>query len=218
MISPKFLSLALLITPFLGVTNTLSAKAEPPTPGKAPTNAGLLSESGNASNETAEAASGNENVAQLQRRGPSPRSVRRNPYYPNYIGVGLNVGLDGDTALGNTEFAINSRIQLTPDLSFRPGAVIGNNSAILVPLTYDFTTRDVEVRDRGFSFNPYIGGGVFFTTDDESEDDLGGLLTTGVDVPLSRQFTANAGLNVGFIDDETEWGISVGIGYNLPQN
>lgn len=216
MISPKFLSLALLITPLLGVTHTLSAKAEPPTPGAVSTNAGLLSEQNNVSKERTTDTSEEDQVAQ-RRRGPSPRSVRRNPYYPNYIGVGLNIGLDGNTALGNTEFAINSRIQLTPDLSFRPGAIIGSNAAILVPVTYDFTTRDVTVVERGLSFNPYIGGGVFFTTDDESDDDLGGLLTAGVDIPISRQFTANAGLNVGFVDD-TEWGISVGIGYNLPQN
>jgi len=217
MISPKFLSLALLITPFLGLTNTLSAKAEPPTPGTASTNAGLLSEQENGSDQTTKATAEEENVAQLQRREPRPQSVRRDPYYPNYIGVGLNLGIDGNTAIGNTEFAINSRIQLTPDLSFRPGAIIGDNAAILIPVTYDFTTRNVNIRERELSINPYVGGGVFFTTDDESDDDVGGLLTGGVDVPISRQLTANAALNVGF-NDKTNWGILVGVGYNLPQN
>jgi hypothetical protein len=42
----------------------------------------------------------------------------------------------------------------------------------------------------------------------------GFLLTGGVDVPLSPQFTATAGVNVGFIDD-TEVGLLLGVGYNF---
>jgi len=216
MISPKFLSLALLITPLVGVTTPLSANAGPPTPGTGSTNANLLSEKATQSHDTATVSAGEE-VAQVERRRRPP-SVRREAFKPNYIGAGLNVGLDGQTALGETNFAINSRIKLTPDLSFRPGAMIGDNAAILVPVTYDFKATDITVGERGFSLTPYLGGGVFFTTDDESDDDVGGLLTAGVDVPISRQFTANAGLNVGFVDDDTEWGLLVGVGYNLPRN
>jgi len=214
MISPKFLSLALLITPLVGVTTPLSANAGSPTPGTGSTNANLLSEKATQSPDAT--VSPGEAVAQVERRRRPP-SVRREAFKPNYIGVGVNLGIDGNTALGNTEFAVNSRIKLTPELSFRPGAIIGNNAAILVPVTYDFTATDVMIGERSFSLTPYIGGGIFFTTDDESEDDLGGLLTAGVDIPISRQLTANAGLNVGF-ENDTEWGILVGVGYNLPRN
>jgi len=214
MISPKFLSLALLITPLVGVTTPLSANAGSPTPGTGSTNANLLSEKATQSPDAT--VSSGEAVAQVERRRRPP-SVRREAFKPNYIGVGVNLGIDGNTALGNTEFAVNSRIKLTPELSFRPGAIIGNNAAILVPVTYDFTATDVTIGERSFSLTPYIGGGIFFTTDDESEDDLGGLLTAGVDIPISRQLTANAGLNVGF-ENDTEWGILVGVGYNLPRN
>jgi hypothetical protein len=35
-----------------------------------------------------------------------------------------------------------------------------------------------------------------------------------VDVPLSREFTATAGLNVGFLD-QTDVGLVLGVGYNF---
>ncbi|MDR9402442.1 MAG: hypothetical protein RI580_03285, partial [Halothece sp. Uz-M2-17] len=156
-----------------------------------------------------------DDVAQLRRR---QGSVRRQASNPNYIGVGLNVGLDGDTALGDTEFAINSRIKIAPNFSFRPGAVIGDNAVILVPFTYDFTPQNVRVANNSLGLTPYVGGGILFTTDDNSDDDLGGLVTAGLDIPISRQFTANTALNVGFVDDDTEWGLLLGVAYNIPSN
>ncbi|MDR9404402.1 MAG: hypothetical protein RI580_13280, partial [Halothece sp. Uz-M2-17] len=138
MISAKSFSLALLLTPLVWTTSTLSAQAESPAPDSGATEANLLTKQ--TSPSTQEATS--DDVAQVRRR---QRSVRRQASNPNYIGVGLNVGLDGDTALGDTEFAINSRIKLTPNFSFRPGAVIGENAVILVPFTYDFTPQNVRV-------------------------------------------------------------------------
>lgn len=210
---PKSFSLALVLTPLLWTLNSPDANAESPIPGKSFTQASLLLNNPTSSQERANVTLTEETVAQTRRQ----RSVEREPFNPNYFGIGLNIGFDGETALGNTEFAVNSRIKLTPNVSFRPGAVIGGNAAILVPFTYDFTTRNVNVVQRSFSLTPYIGGGVFFTTDDTSEDDLGGLVTAGLDIPISRQFTANAGLNVGFVNEETEWGLLLGVGYNIPR-
>ncbi|MFW6367975.1 MAG: hypothetical protein ACOCZG_02355, partial [Halothece sp.] len=138
-------------------------------------------------------------------------------FSPNYVGIGLNVGFDGDTALGDTNFAVNGRLKLTPDISFRPAAVIGDNASFLVPVTYDFTPSP-DGRMDSLNITPYIGGGAFFTTDDDLDDDVGGLVTAGLEAPISRDFTANAGLNVGFIDDDTEWGLLLGVGYNIPSN
>ncbi|PNW58743.1 UNVERIFIED_CONTAM: hypothetical protein BEN50_06020 [Euhalothece sp. KZN 001] len=202
----KSFSLALALTPFFWTASTMTAKAEPPTPGESTTEASVLSESSNVEEET---------LAQGRRR----RSVSRQPFNPNYLGIGANIGFDGETALGDTEFAVNGRIKLTPNLSFRPAAVIGENAAFLVPVTYDFAPKNISVAQRSLPpLIPYIGGGAFFTTNDDSEDDLGALVTAGLDVPLSRQFTANAGLNVGFINDDTEWGLLLGVGYNIPRN
>ncbi|AFZ44806.1 hypothetical protein PCC7418_2667 [Halothece sp. PCC 7418] len=214
MISAKSFSLALFLTPLVWTGNSLSVQAESPAPapGVGSTQASLLTEDTKISDQEATT---DDQVAQVRRR---PRSVRREPVSPNYIGVGLNLGLDGDTALGNTEFAVNGRIKIAPNISFRPGAVIGENAVILVPVTYDFTAQDVTVTEESFALTPYVGGGVFFTTDDESEDDLGALVTAGLDIPVSRQFTANAGLNIGFVNDDTEFGLLLGIAYNIPSN
>mgnify|MGYP006270024845 FL=1 len=208
MISAKYFSLGLFLIPFAWSASPLSAQANPPVPGTAITEASSLNEN----DKGAEAEE--ENLAQVRRR----ETVSREGFNPNYIGVGLNLGFNGDTALGDVAFAINSRIQLIPNLSFRPGVLIENNAVILVPFTYDFTPQGVSFGGTDLNLIPYVGGGVLFTTDDDSEDDLGALLTAGVDVPVSRQFTANAGLNVGFVNDDAEFGFLLGIGYNIPSN
>ncbi|NBD31799.1 MAG: hypothetical protein GVY17_02195 [Cyanobacteria bacterium] len=215
MISAKSFSLALLLSPLAWSLNAIATEAKPPTPGTGATNASLLAKDSHHSQQAANPTANNETVAQVRRR---QRVIRRQPVSPNYIGVGLNLGIDGSTALGDTEFAINGRIKITPDLSFRPGAIIGENAVILVPVTYDFTPQDLTVAERSLALMPYVGGGIFFTTDDESEDDLGALVTGGVDIPISRQFTANAALNVGFTDDDAEFGVLLGVAYNIPGN
>jgi len=212
MISAKSFSLALLLTPLVWTGYSVSAQADSPQPGKGGTQASLLTAE---PTETTTQQVSKDDVAQVRRR---QRTIQRQPFSPNYIGIGLNLGLDGETALSDTEFAVNGRIKITPNISFRPGAVIGENAVILVPVTYDFTAQDVSVAERSFALTPYVGGGFFFTTDDESEDDLGALITGGLDIPISPQFTANAGLNVGFVDDETEIGILLGVAYNIPSN
>lgn len=213
MISAKSFSLALLLTPLAWTGYSMSAQAEFPAPGVGNTQASLLT--AEPAPTATEQTNPDEQVAQVERR---PRTVRRKPVSPNYIGVGLNLGLDGDTALGNTEFAVNGRIKIAPNFSFRPGAVIGDNAVILVPVTYDFTPQDATVTGESFSITPYVGGGILFTTGDDADDDLGALITGGVDVPISRQFTVNGGLNVGFVDDDTEFGLLLGIAYNIPSN
>jgi hypothetical protein len=132
---------------------------------------------------------------------------------PSYIGVGGNIGLSGDTALGDSGFAIISKIGLTNNLSLRPGANIGDDTVVLLPITLDFPAASVvDSKEFQVSAAPYIGGGAAISTGDDS--DIGFLVTGGVDVPISPQFTANAGVNVGFLD-ETEFGLTVGVGYNF---
>lgn len=132
----------------------------------------------------------------------------------SYIGAAGNIGLGGgDTALGLGNFTVISKIGLTNAVSARPSIVIGDNVAILIPVTYDFTLQptgaDTEVVS---DFAPYIGGGLAIATGDNS--DVGPMLTAGVDVPLGAQFTATAGVNAGFFDD-TSVGLLIGVGYNF---
>lgn len=128
----------------------------------------------------------------------------------SYIGVGGNLGLTGDTALGDTGFAIFSKIGLTRVFSVRPSVVIGDDTDFIIPLTYDFPIQ-AEPFER-INFAPYVGAGVIISTDAGSN--IGFALTGGVDVPLTTQFTATAAVTAGFIDT-TDLGIMLGIGYNF---
>jgi hypothetical protein len=134
---------------------------------------------------------------------------------PSYIGVAGNLGLIGDSALGDSNFAVISKIGLTRFLSLRPSAVIDfdDDATILAPVTLDFVPRQPgeTAEELGFSVAPYIGAGAAFSTD----GDVGPMITAGFDVPISPRFTANAAVNVGFLDD-VDLGIMVGVGYNFP--
>ncbi|BAU63942.1 unknown protein [Stanieria sp. NIES-3757] len=128
----------------------------------------------------------------------------------SYFGIGGNIGIDGDTAIGDSSFAVISKIGLTDNVSFRPSALIGEDATFILPLTVDFFTRDVE--DTQFSLAPYVGGGISLSTGDG--DTVGVVATGGLDIPISSVFTANAAVNFKFIDD-TELGLLLGLGYNF---
>lgn len=130
----------------------------------------------------------------------------------SYIGIGGNLGLGGNPALGDGAFVINSKIGLTRNVSFRPAVLFGDDTDFLLPLTYDFVIQSADPF-APIPFAPYLGGGVIISTN--GDDDIGFLLTGGVDVPLSAQFVANASINVGFRND-TDVGIILGVGYTFP--
>jgi hypothetical protein len=128
----------------------------------------------------------------------------------SYIGIGGNIGLSGDTTIGEGSFTVISKIGLTDYLSVRPAALVENDAVFLLPLTVDFSQDEVPNTD--FSIAPYLGGGLAISTG--QDDTVGALISGGLDVPLSSEFTANAGVNVTFIDD-TDVGLLLGVGYNL---
>lgn len=140
--------------------------------------------------------------------------IRRSPVgVPSYIGIGGNIGLssgDDNTTLGDGGFVVNSKIRLSDTLSLRPSVIFGNDAVFLIPLTYDFVIPRVDPFEP-IRFAPFAGGGVAISTDDDNN--IGFLLTLGVDVPISRTFVANAALNVGFIEDTTDFGLMLGVGY-----
>ncbi|NDJ23475.1 hypothetical protein GS682_17900 [Nostoc sp. B(2019)] len=145
-----------------------------------------------------------EKVAQTFEPGRATRSGS------SYLGVGGNIGLSGDTRVGEGSFAVISKIGLTRNLSARPAALVGDNTVFLIPLTVDFPTENLEVTQLNVA--PYIGGGIAVSTGRDST--VGALISGGVDVPLSTQITATGGVNVSFID-ETDVGILLGVGYNF---
>jgi hypothetical protein len=132
----------------------------------------------------------------------------------SYIGVGGNIGLGGgDTALGLGNFTVFSKIGFTEAISARPAVIFGDSTAILIPVTYDFVTQSTGIETEALSaFAPYVGGGLAIATGDNS--DVAPMITAGADVPIGNQFTANAGVNVGFFDS-TSVGLTIGVGYNF---
>jgi hypothetical protein len=147
--------------------------------------------------------------------GTTVRPGRATRSGPSYIGIGGNIGFGGDSALGDTSFAIISKIGLTNNFSVRPSVLFRDNVTVLVPVTYDFVSREaVEVSDDFvITAAPYLGAGVAFSTGDDGN--FGFLISGGVDVPLSSNFTATAGLNIGFLDG-TDVGLLLGVGYTFP--
>ena len=131
----------------------------------------------------------------------------------SYLGVAANFGIDGNTNLGDdVSFTVLSKIGLLNFVSVRPAVLIGDDATILVPLTYDFNSRSADAFSETVSIAPYAGAGVGITTGDDT--DVGFLLTGGLDVPLTPQFTATAAVNALFGDD-TDVGVWVGVGYNF---
>jgi hypothetical protein len=147
--------------------------------------------------------------------GSTVRPGRATRSGPSYVGIGGNLGFGGDSALGKTSFAIISKIGLTNNFSVRPSVLFRDKLTVLVPVTYDFVSQDaVEVSDDFvITAAPYAGAGVAFSTGDNSH--FGFLISGGVDVPLSTNFTATAGLNIGFLDG-AEVGLLLGVGYTFP--
>lgn len=126
----------------------------------------------------------------------------------NFIGIGADFGTTDDIS-----FAAISRFSLTDQLAIRPSVLVGDGFAVLVPVTYDFNTTSAG----GFQIRPYAGAGASFI-DGNGDDDsnVGLLLSAGVDVPVSRQFTANAQANFGGVfSEDSNFGVTVGIGYNF---
>jgi hypothetical protein len=136
----------------------------------------------------------------------------------SYIGVGGNIGLgEGDTALGDSSFAVFGKVGLTSNLSVRPTVLIEDDPTILLPLTLDFTfgatdvTEDVS-EDIGFRVNPFVGAGIAISTGDDSAVDL--LVSGGIDVPITSRFTGTASVNATFFDNIAV-GLLLGVGYNF---
>ncbi|MBW4557435.1 MAG: hypothetical protein KME59_16125 [Trichormus sp. ATA11-4-KO1] len=131
----------------------------------------------------------------------------------SYIGVAGNVGLGGgDSSLGDGNFAVVSKIGLTNAISVRPSAVFGNNTTILLPVSYDFSLQQADPFAEPLAIAPFIGVGAAIKTGDDSQAAF--LVSGGVDFPLTPQFTATASVNAGFFD-QTDVGLLLGVGYNF---
>ncbi|MGI8502437.1 MAG: fasciclin domain-containing protein [Hassallia sp.] len=149
------------------------------------------------------------NISQLNNEISPGRATRGGS---SYIGVAGNIGLGGDSALSEPNFAVISKLGLTRNFSVRPSVVIGDDTTVLVPLTFDLAPRTTDAVGRTFGISPYIGAGVAIETSNDA--DFGLLLTGGIDIPLGSRFTATGAVNAAFLD-QTDVGLILGVGLNF---
>lgn len=124
------------IVPIPGTVATTSAAFADST---APTTATVRNQT--AGNGTENNQSSSEKIAQAD---INPGRVTRGGY--SYVGVAGNIGIGGgDSALGDGNFAVTSKIGLTRTISVRPSAVFSDNTAILIPITYDFPSNHQKI-------------------------------------------------------------------------
>ncbi|MEM8503714.1 MAG: hypothetical protein AAF716_11250 [Cyanobacteria bacterium P01_D01_bin.1] len=136
----------------------------------------------------------------------SRRRTRRSALNSSFIGGGVDIGYADDFS-----FAVISKIAFANRLAVRPSVLIGDDVAVLVPVTYDF--RQYAPEAGGFRIVPYGGVGAAYSSGDD-DSDINLLLSAGVDVPVSRQITVNAQANLGLFND-TDFGVTVGAAYNI---
>ena len=145
-------------------------------------------------------------VAQGRRRGASTGTANS----PDFIGGGVSFGYSDDVA-----GSVIGKFSVTERWAVRPSLSLGENFTVLVPVTYQFNQK---ANVGGAQLSPYAGIGGSWSNENNNngsgESDLKLLLSTGVDVPISRRFTLNAQANLGFIND-TEFGATIGVGYNI---
>lgn len=192
--------------------NTIQQQATgQPTPGTTSTTANSLI---SPQNQVVAQSMVNSLPTQIAQNTTDPEIIFRHDY--SYIGLGGNVGVKLEqTSLGEAAFVINSKIALAQELSLRPAVLFGENDTIfVVPITYDITLKDKDPF-KEVPYVPFIGGGAVFTTNDN--DNAGFLITGGLDYRLSRDFVANISLHTGFIEDSTDMGLVIGVGYIIPQ-
>lgn len=135
---------------------------------------------------------------------------------PSYIGVGGFIGFDDDSALGDGAFSVLSKIGFSRNFSIRPSVLFDEDAVFLIPVTVDFPVNNItDTGVQRISVAPYFGAGISINTDDDTDDDVGFLVTGGVDVPVSRKITATGGVNIGFSDDNADVGLLLGVGYNF---
>jgi len=140
---------------------------------------------------------------------------RRDPDRPladTYLGIGADMGLDGDTALGESGFAAVGKLGFTDNLSLRTASSFGDGVVLMLSVAYDFPI-DREPFE-SIVLAPFVGGGVAFEID---EGYSGPPISGGVDYPVSKDLTATARINIAFLKEETtDVGIILGIAYNFP--
>lgn len=130
----------------------------------------------------------------------------------SYTGIGGTIGLSGDTPLGEGGFSLIGRTSFTDSFSLHTSSVFQDDGLSLFSLTYGIPiNNDSSEIERFF---PFAGAGI-------AVEDLFGdfgvdpLITTGVDISITRKFVGTVRVNLTFPEDETDVGLLLGVGYRF---
>ncbi|MFM7448972.1 MAG: hypothetical protein ACKO24_10285 [Leptolyngbyaceae cyanobacterium] len=136
----------------------------------------------------------------------------KNPAKPNpgYLGAGMNFGTGGGGALGRISGAVYGKLPVSSYFSVRPAMMFTNQFSFLLPVTYDFNQIRITENIRLF---PYAGTGVSFNSD---KNNVGWLLSAGVDMPITSNFVGTLGVNVNPLDTFSI-GFLLGVAYSFGQ-
>jgi hypothetical protein len=132
----------------------------------------------------------------------------------NQIGIGGSLGVSGsNTGLSEGGFAILTKNDLNDFLSLRGTTVFGDTRTDnTLALTANIPIR---FRSGDFQLVPFMGGGVLISSKSVFNDMIvRGLVTGGIDIPISQRFTFTTSVNVGFTE-KTSVGVQLGIMYQF---
>lgn len=205
-------------SPEKSAKNSSSLEKNSPVPGTSFTSAASLLGQPTANPNSPTSTSRTENSSTSNSRSKKGTPVAQYEIEPgretrsgySYVGAGGNIGLTGESATGDVGFALFSKIGLTRVLSVRPMVIFADDTDFLIPITYDFPIIAEPFQRIGLA--PFVGAGVIITTYRDSN--FGAALTGGVDIPINRNFTAVASVNIAFVDT-TSVGLLLGVAYNF---
>jgi uncharacterized surface protein with fasciclin (FAS1) repeats len=137
---------------------------------------------------------------------PQPRS---------YIGAGGAIGLSGDTtALSSGGASVLTKTVFSENLALHTATVLfgSNTSSSSFALTLNLPIR--EERAKQIIAIPFLGGGVALRNVDGLA--VSPMVSGGLDIPLSKDFTGTIRVNAIFPSDrQADVGILAGIGFNF---
>jgi hypothetical protein len=141
-----------------------------------------------------------------------PEPKRRRRFRPQ-IGLGGNIGVTGNTGFSQGGVAIMNRTDFNDYISFRGTNVFGGERRdSSLALTFNMPIRSASGQVR---VAPFVGGGALISSKSFFEDVwVRGLVTSGIDIPLSKRFSATSAVNVGFTD-RANMGVQIGVMYRF---
>lgn len=130
----------------------------------------------------------------------------------SYTGLGGTIGISGDaTPLGEGGFSLIGRTAFTNNFSLHTSSIFQDDGLSLFAITFGIPIKNNFSERELF---PFVGAGVAIE-DLFGDFEADALITTGVDIPIGKKFVGTVRFNVTFPEDDTDLGLTLGIGYNF---